>query len=58
MAVHGPGLDEAMTEVDKHQGDAVILEIASDQESVIVSQVAAKSSTNQSFTFLPPQPLL
>ena len=61
MAVTGPGLDEAMTEVDKHQGNAVILEIASDKKSVILSQVAGTSSTNASFKVLPPsldRPLL
>jgi hypothetical protein len=31
MAVKGPGLDDAMTERGRHQGDAVILEIASDK---------------------------
>ncbi|MBV8485224.1 MAG: hypothetical protein JO077_20455 [Verrucomicrobia bacterium] len=62
MAVTGPGLDDAQTEVGKHQGDAVILEIASDKKSVILSQVVAKGegSTNQPFGFLPPEknPLL
>jgi hypothetical protein len=57
MAVTGPGLDDAMTEVDKHQGDALILEIASDKKSVILSQVANKDSTNATFTFRRPQPL-
>ncbi|MDD5200193.1 MAG: hypothetical protein PHC88_10380 [Terrimicrobiaceae bacterium] len=58
MAVTGPGLDNAMTEVGVHQGDAVILEIASDQKSVILSQLVSTASTNASFTFLPPQSLL
>ncbi|MBV9731409.1 MAG: hypothetical protein JO275_01450, partial [Verrucomicrobia bacterium] len=58
MAVKGPGLDDAMTEVGLHQGDAVILEIASDKKSVILSQVVATASTNATFTFLPPQSLL
>jgi hypothetical protein len=58
MAVKGPGLDNAMTEVGLHQGDAVILEIASDQKSVILSQVANTASTNAPFTFSPPKPLL
>jgi hypothetical protein len=58
MAVKGPGLDDAMTEVGLHQGDAVILEIASDKKSVILSQVVATASTNAIFTFLPPQSLL
>jgi len=63
MAVTGPGLDNAMTEVDRHQGDAVILQIASDKKSVILSQVANKTSKkadNATFTVHPPQsnPLL
>jgi hypothetical protein len=58
MAVKGPGLDDAMTEVGVHQGDAVILEIASDKLSVILSQVVATGSKNAEFTFLKPQPLL
>jgi hypothetical protein len=58
MAVKGPGLDDAMTEVGLHQGDAVILEIASDELSVILSQVVATGSKNAEFTFLRPQPLL
>jgi hypothetical protein len=58
MAVTGPGLDNAMTEKDPHQGDAVILEIASDKKSVILSQVANTSSTSAPFTFLPPKSLL
>ena len=40
MAVTGPGLDDAETEEGRHQGDAVILQIASDKKSVILSQVA------------------
>src|SRR5262249_47374354 len=58
MAVTGPGLDNAMTEVDPHQGDAVILGIASDKKSVILSQVVNTPSTNATFTFLPPKSLL
>ena len=58
MAVTGPGLDDAMTEVGKHQGDAVILEIASDKKSVTLSQVANKTSTDEDFTFHPPKALL
>jgi hypothetical protein len=58
MAVTGPGLDDAMTEVGIHQGDAVILEIASDKKSVTLSQVANKKSTDEDFTFHPPKPLL
>jgi hypothetical protein len=58
MAVTGPGLDDAMTEVGRHQGDAVILEVASDKKSVILSQVANKPSTNATFTVRPPQALL
>jgi hypothetical protein len=58
MAVTGPGLDNAMTEVGRHQGDAVILKIASDKKSVILSQVVNTASTNATFTFLPPKSLL
>ena len=58
MAVTGPGLDNAMTEVGIHQGDAVILTIASDKKSVILSQVADKTSTSATFTVRPPQSLL
>jgi hypothetical protein len=60
MAVKGPGLDDAETEVGPHQGDAVILEIASDKKSVILSQVVATGSTDTQFTFLAPKenPLL
>jgi len=58
MAVRGPGLDDAMTEKGMHQGDAVILEIASDKKSVMVSQVARSASNNANYTFLPPQELL
>jgi hypothetical protein len=58
MAVTGPGLDNAMTEKDRHQGDAVILQIASDKKSVILSQVVNTASTNATFTFLPPKSLL
>ena len=58
MAVTGPGLDDAETEKGRHQGDAVILEIASDKKSVILSQVANKTSTRGRFTVRPPQALL
>jgi biotin carboxyl carrier protein len=60
MAVKGPGLDDAMTEKGRHQGHAVILQIAGDKKSVILSQVANKASTNATFTVLPPRlnPLL
>jgi hypothetical protein len=60
MAVKGPGLNNAMTEKGRHQGEAVILKIASDKKSVILSQVANTTSTNATFTFLPPRlnPLL
>jgi hypothetical protein len=58
MAVTGPGLDDAQTERGIHQGDAVILEIASDKKSVILSQVVATGSTDQAFDFLEPQSLL
>jgi hypothetical protein len=56
MAVTGPGLDNAQTEDGIHQGNALILEIAGDQKSVILSQVANKTSTNATFTIYPPQP--
>ncbi len=58
MAVTGPGLDSAQTEVGVHQGDAVVLKIASDQKSVVLSQVMIPASTNQTFTFSPPKALL
>ena len=58
MAVTGPGLDNAETEKGRHQGDAVILQIASDKKSVILSQVVNTAFTNQTFTFLPPKSLL
>lgn len=57
MAVTGPGLDDAQTEVGVHQGDAVILKIAS-KKSVILSQVVNTASTNATFTFSPPKSLL
>ena len=57
MAVTGPGLDDAQTEVGVHQGDAVILKIAS-KTTVILSQVVKTASTNAPFTFSPPKPLL
>ena len=37
MAVTAPGLDNAMTPEGRHQGYAVILNIASDNKSVILS---------------------
>jgi len=58
MAVSGPGLDNAQTEVGVHQGKAVILQIADDHTSVVLSQVMATASSNASFTFSPPQQLL
>ena len=57
MAVTGPGLDDAQTEKDIHQGNALILEIGGDKKSVILSQVANKTSTNATFTVHPPQSL-
>ena len=56
MAVTGPGLDDAQTEKGIHQGNALILEIAGDQKSVILSQVANQPSTEATFTVYPPQP--
>jgi hypothetical protein len=56
MAVKGPGLDDAMTENGIHQGNAVILKIASDKKSVILSQVANETFQNATFTVHPPQP--
>jgi hypothetical protein len=56
MAVSGPGLDDAMTEKGIHQGNAVILKIASDKKSVTLSQVVNQDSDNKPFTFHPPQP--
>ena len=57
MAVTGPGLDDAQTEDGIHQGNALILEIGGDKKSVILSQVANKTSTNATFFVYPPQPL-
>jgi hypothetical protein len=56
MAVKGPGLDDAQTEKGVHQGDALILEIAGD--TVILSQVANKTSDKAEFKVRPPQSLL
>ena len=56
MAVKGPGLDDAMTEKGKHRGNAVILKIASDKKSVILSQVVNETLQNATFTVHPPQP--
>ena len=58
MAVEGPGLNltNTMTEVGVAQGLPIILEIASDQKSVIVSQVPAAGATNATYTFSPPPP--
>ena len=50
MAVTGPGLDDAETEKGRHQGDALILQITTDKKSVILSQVANKTSTSETFT--------
>ncbi len=58
MAVDGPGLTDAMTEVERHQGDAVILRMSSDKTSALLSQVANKASTNQPFFVRPPEKLL
>ena len=58
MAVTGPGLNNAQTEKGIHQGDAVILQIAGDKKSVILSQVVTTASTNATFTFWPPKSLL
>src|SRR5262249_25483321 len=55
MAVTGPGLDDAETEKGLHQGDAVILQITTDHKTVILSQVANKTSKPGTFTFRPPQ---
>jgi hypothetical protein len=56
--VTGRGLDDAETEKGRHQGDAVILQITTDHKSIILSQVANKSSNKGQFTFRPPQALL
>jgi hypothetical protein len=58
MAITGPGLDDAMTEKGRHQGDAVILQITTDKKTVILSQVANQGSTSGRFTVRPPQSLL
>lgn len=53
MAVKGPGLDDAMTEDGPHQGEAVILKVAADGKSAILSQVA-RNPGNGSYDILPP----
>lgn len=58
MAVSGPGLDEATTEDGVHRGKAVILEVAGDGKSVIVSQVAKFKKDNEKYTFAPPEELI
>jgi hypothetical protein len=59
MAVTGPHLNDAQTEVGEHQGDAVILDIAGDGKSVVLSQVMRDSSGGpKPFTFSPPKELL
>jgi hypothetical protein len=58
MAITGPGLDDAMTEKGLHQGDALILQITTDKKSVILSQVANKTSMGERFMVRPPQSLL
>jgi len=57
MAVRGKGLDDAMTEKGVHTGDAVILQIAGDKRSVILSQVAREAGNNEAYTFSPPREL-
>jgi hypothetical protein len=60
MAVTGPHLTDppAQTEVGPHLGDAVILDIASDGKSVVLSQVMSDSSHGpKPFTFSPPKEL-
>ena len=56
MSVTGPGLDDAQTEVGPHEGDAVILEIANDKKTLILSQVATNSAppSGADYTFTPP----
>ncbi len=58
MSVSGPGLDDAMTEEGMHQGKAVILQVASDEKSVIVSQVSRDKKDNETYTFAPPEALI
>jgi len=58
MMVTGPGLDNAQTEVGLHQGNALILKIANDTKSIIISQVSNKTTSGASYTFSPPQKLL
>jgi hypothetical protein len=56
MSVDGPGLTDAQTEIDlPHFGDAVILEIANDRKTLILSQVASpRGGAKTDYTFTPP----
>lgn len=54
MAVTGPGLLNLQTEVGDQLGKVVILEIAKDQKSVILSQLANATSVGGTYTFSPP----
>lgn len=54
MSVTGPGLTGLQTEVDPQQGPPVILEIAKDEKSVVLSQLANATSSGGSYTFSPP----
>ncbi len=58
MSVDGPGLKTAMTEDGIHRGKAVILEVAGDGKSVIVSQVSNEKTDNAKYTFAPPEKLI
>jgi len=58
MTVDGPGLKDAMCEEGMHQGKAVILEVAGDKKSVILSQVARDGHKNVKFKFAPPAKLM
>lgn len=58
MQVTGPGLDSP--DPAKEKGGVIILAIATDKRSVVLSQLARANhplSQNQTYTFLKPQPL-
>jgi len=58
MAVTSTHLDKAMTEVGKHLGSAIILEIGPDKKTLVLSQVVdSETPVTEEFTFSPPAKL-
>lgn len=58
MEVSGPGLPQR--DPAKEQGGVIVLSVATDGRSVLLSQIANETHTldeNQQYTFKPPQPL-